>query len=181
MFEPAHFNGATPYGSWTAESATVFNAWHTGADLSRDTCVLQMNTLGGQNINDAVGALGYRFDQPLPQHYHATGWPAEAPFPGGILVIATASDAETDTGQAGSLPYTHGIGSSMTGGSSGGAWIVGYQQGFGGLTGQTVYWNGLNSYKYTSPPRPNEMFGPYADFALFDILLRDVATKPAAP
>ena len=176
VFEPAHVSGTAPLGSWAAASATVFTAWHNNEDLSRDECVLQMFKLNGQNINDAVGALGYAFDQPLPQHYHATGWPAEAPFPGTTLFIVTASDAETDTTVAGELPFTHGIGSSMTGGSSGGAWIKNYQSGFG-----ANQWNGLNSYKYTSPSRPLEMFGPYADFDVFDVLLRVVATAPAAP
>ena len=41
LFEPVHFQGATPFGSWTAETATVFTDWHTGGDLSRDTCVLR--------------------------------------------------------------------------------------------------------------------------------------------
>ena len=182
VFEPAHVNGSAPLGSWTAANASVFTAWHTGADLTRDECVLQMNTDGGQNINDAVGALGYKYDLPLPQHYHAAGWPAAAPFPGGILTIVTASDAETDTLQAGSLPFTHGIGNIMTGGSSGGPWMVDYQPGIGLTeTFGPVFWNGLNSYKYISPARPNEMFGPYIDFTVFDVLLQFAATKPPAP
>ena len=171
-----------PLWELDAANASVFNAWHTSGDLSRDECVLQMNTIGGQNINDTVGALGYKYDLPLPQHYHAAGWPAAAPFPGGILTIVTASDAETDTQQAGSLPFTHGIGNIMTGGSSGGPWIVDYQpgQGFAGPVGP-VFWNGLNSYKYTSPARPDEMFGPYIDFTVFDVLLQFAATQPAVP
>ena len=173
--------GAAPLGSWTAETATVFSAWHSGGDLSRDACVLKMNTLGGQNIHDAIGALGYKYDLPLPQHYFATGWPAAAPFTGGLLIVATASDAETDTQQAGALLFTHGIGNVMTGGSSGGAWLVGYQPGLGAQVLEPVFWNGLNSYKYVSPARPLEMFGPYADFALFDVLLQAAATEPPAP
>ena len=181
VFEPLHQNGAAPLGSWTAATATVFTAYHTGGDLSRDACVLQMNTLGAENINDAVGALGYQFDLPLPQHYHATGWPAAAPFTGDLLFVVTASDAETDTLQAGALPYTHGIGNVMTGGASGGAWLVNYQPGFEDQSFGDVFWNGLNSYKYTAPARPDEMFGPYADFSLFDVLLRAAATAPPAP
>lgn len=92
-------------GSWVASSATVLNAYHTSGDLSRDVCVLQMQTLNGKNINDAVGALGYSYNQPLPQHYHATGWPAASPFDGSLLYIASASDAETDTAQAGDYPF----------------------------------------------------------------------------
>jgi V8-like Glu-specific endopeptidase len=177
-FEPSHFNGATPFGAWTAGAATVFNAWHLNGDFSRDTCVLQMNKRNGQNINDAVGALGYSFNLTLPQHYTATGWPAAAPFTGGILYYSFASDAETDTQQTGSLPFTHGIGSSMTGGSSGGAWITKYQS---FIAGGNNYFNGLNSYKYVSPNRPDEMFGPYIDNIFVTNLLGAVATAPPLP
>ena len=120
VFEPLHTNGAAPLGSWSYNGFTLYAAWHDGADFSVDYCVLQMQTNSGQNINDAVGALGYSSGLPLPQSYTATGWPAEAPFTGGILFYSNASDAETDTTTAGLLPFTHGIGSSMTKGSSGG-------------------------------------------------------------
>ena len=176
-FEPAHLNGAAPFGAWTANNATVYTAWHTGADLSVDYCVLQMNTLGNQNINDSIGSLGYASNLPLPQAYHATGWPAAAPFSGGLLFIAATSDAETDTNQAGLLPFTHGVGSTMTGGSSGGAWIGNYQP---FVPGASNLFNGLNSYMYINPNRPAEMFGPYID-ATFVNLLEIVATQPPVP
>lgn len=177
VFEPAHLNGNAPLGSWPAAAATVFTDWHTASDLSVDLCVLQMFTAGGSNINDTVGALGYTWNRPLPQAYYATGWPAASPFTGGLLYYSAASDAETDTTQAGIVPFTHGIGSSMTGGSSGGAWLLQYQSGVS--TNKNLF-NGLNSYKYTSPSRPNEMFGPYID-TNFVNLLQAVATAPPAP
>jgi hypothetical protein len=176
-FEPTHLNGSAPFGSWSVYGATVYTAWHTSSDLTVDLCVLQMFKLGGQNINDSVGALGYAWNQTLPQNYVATGWPAASPFSGGLLYYALTSDAETDTSFPGLLPYTHGVGSVMTGGSSGGAWIQKYQS---FLAGNNNYFNGLNSYKYTSPNRPAEMFGPYID-TLFVSLLQAVATAPPAP
>jgi hypothetical protein len=176
LFEPAHIAGTAPLGSWTASGAAVLAAWNQNGDFTRDVCVLQMRKLGGQNVNDAVGALGYAFNQPLPQHYHATGWPQAAPFNGQYLYVAAASDAETDTAQAGELPFTHGIGNPMTGGSSGGAWIRQFQTYVG-----ANQFNGLNSYKYTSPARPLEMFGPYIDDVVIATLLRSVATAPPAP
>jgi hypothetical protein len=177
-FEPAHYNGAAPFGTWAAASATVYTAWHDTGDMTVDLCVLKMFTLGGQNINDSpTGALGYAASQMLPQAYYATGWPAAAPFAGGLLYYSTASDAETDTQFPGLLAFTHGIGNQMTGGSSGGAWIRKYQSFVGGANNQ---FNGLNSYKYTSPSRPAEMFGPYIE-TLFVNLLQAVATSPPAP
>jgi V8-like Glu-specific endopeptidase len=178
MFEPAHVNGSAPLGSWAAGGALVYTAWHEKADLSRDFCVLQMHPLNGQNINDAVGALGYAWNQPLPQSFTATGWPAAAPFTGGLLYHSFASSAETDTTQAGVFPFTHGIGNPMTGGSSGGAWVLKYQS---YLAGNTNFFNGLNSYKYTTPNRSAEMFGPYVDADFINTLFQVVATMPALP
>ena len=64
----------------------------------------------------------------------------------------------------------------MTGGSSGGAWIRLFQTYVG-----SNQFNGLNSYKYTAPARPLEMFGAYIDDVIIDSLLRSVATAPPAP
>jgi V8-like Glu-specific endopeptidase len=177
-FVPAYRNGSAPFGTWTGAIATVFTVWHETGDFSRDICALQMNTNGGQNIQDVVGALGYAWNQTLPQQYHATGWPAEPPFNGSRLMFVAASDAETDTSQAGDFAYTHGIGSVMTGGSSGGAWILNYKP-FLAADGQLF--NGLNSYKYTIPSRPAEMFGPYIDDAVINGLFEFVANAPAVP
>lgn len=178
LFEPAHVNGTAPFGSWPAASAYVFNVWHNGEDLSRDVCVLKMSKVGGQSINDAVGALGYAWDLPLPQAYTATGWPQNPPFNGGVLFYSFASDAETDTEQGDSLPFTHGIGNHMTGGSSGGAWIHKFQS---HVAGTKNFFNGLNSYKYISPNRPAEMFGPYIDGIFINTLFKTVATSAPAP
>lgn len=151
-----------PFGAWNWQQVTVLTAWHTSGDLARDVCWLKVApNSGGQELHQVTGALGFSWNQMQPQNYVATGWPAAAPFPGGILFIALSSTAELD----GSLtPNTLGIGNKMTGGSSGGGWIQRYRQ---HTTDQ--FWNGLNSYKYTLPARPKEMFGPY-----IDTLIRDV-------
>ena len=65
----------------------------------------------------------------------------------------------------------------MTGVSSGGAWIGNYQS---FVAGTSNLFNGLNSYKYTSPDRPQEIFGPYIDI-VFVNLLEFVATAPPSP
>lgn len=174
QFEPGHLNGVAPQGAWSAGRISVFQSYHEQSDLSRDVCVLQMNNQNGQTINAAVGALGYAFNQPLPQHFHATGWPAEPPFGGGLLFINMAGSAETDTTQGALL--THGIGNVLTGGSSGGAWIVGYHM-FSGAN----QINGLNSYRYTTPARPLQMFSPYFDDQVIDSLLQPAATAPPLP
>jgi len=174
VFEPSYKNGSAPFGSWSAGVARVPTAWHTGGDFSRDLCTLQMYPLDGVDLHDAVGALGYAWNFPLPQHYHATGWPQAEPFDGSQLYVVSASDAETDTAQAGDFPFTHGIGNAMTGGSSGGPWILAMIPN----SHAGNYFNGLNSYKYVNPDRPLEMFGPYIDDWVVDVLFQQTATNP---
>jgi hypothetical protein len=89
-----------------------------------------------------------------------TGWPAAPPFGGGNLVFEIGSTADLDGSFS---PNTVGVGNFMTGGSSG-AWIKDYKQG-----STSLYWNGLNNYKYISPSLPDEMYGPYIDTAIFNI------------
>lgn len=153
-----------PFGIWNWQTATVLTAWHNSGDLARDVCWLKVApNSGGQEIHQVVGSLGRSWDQTQPVHYHQTGWPHAAPFNGSRLVFEVASTAELD----GSFtPNTVGAGNFMTGGSSGGAWIQDYKQ---GTVATNQYWNGLNSYKYVSPNRPQEMFGPYIDSVIDSI------------
>ena len=168
LFVPACFGSncilggaGAPFGVWDWESVSVPTGWFTSGDFARDVCFLETAPKSGLELHQVTGALGFAWNQTQPIHYTMTGWPAEAPFSGGNLVFELASTAELDGSE---IPNTVGAGNFMTGGSSGGAWIKDYTQGTTGL-----YWNGLNSYKYISPARPAEMFGPYIDTTIFNI------------
>ncbi len=178
IFEPGHKNGIARLGSWPAGSATVFSSWHLNRDFSRDLCVLQIHPIhingSVKDINTLAGPLSWAYGQPLPNNYVAAGWPAEPPYDGGELTLSYTSDAETDTAQAGAFPFTHGVGSNQTGGSSGGPWILKYSD---RRAGDVNYFNGLNSYHYVSG-RPLEMFGPYIDEAVIMGLFQAVARAP---
>jgi len=147
-------------------------------DFSRDLCVLQIHPIhingSVKDINTLAGPLSWAYGQPLPNNYVAAGWPAEPPYDGGELTLSYTSDAETDTAQAGAFPFTHGVGSNQTGGSSGGPWILKYSD---RRAGDVNYFNGLNSYHYVSG-RPLEMFGPYIDEAVIMGLFQAVARAP---
>lgn len=155
---------AAPFGVWDWEAVTVPSQWFFSGDLGRDYCFLEAAPNGAfQELHQVTGSLGVAWNQVQPVHYTMTGWPAASPFAGDRLVFEIGSTADLD----GSLfPNTVGVGNFMTGGSSGGAWIKDYKQG-AGTTNQ--FWNGLNSYKYVSPARPQEMYGPYIDTTFFNI------------
>jgi hypothetical protein len=152
-----------PFGVWDWECAVVRTEWFSSGDLARDVCFLSAAPNGGNELHQVVGSLGIAWNQPLPLHHHTTGWPAAAPFDGSRLVFSVASTADRD---GAFTPNTLGLGSDLTPGSSGGAWIWRYKQ---GASATNQYWNGVNSYKYIVPPRPLEMYGPYVDTVIRDL------------
>ena len=178
LFVPACFGAncnlggaaAAPFGVWDWEQAWVPTDWFFNENLGRDICFLEMAPNGSnQELHQVTGALGFAWNQPQPVHFTMTGWPAQSPFSGGNLVFEIGSTADLD----GSVtPNTVGVGNFMTGGSSGGGWIKDYKQG-----GTSLFWNGLNSYKYVSPARPDEMYGPYVDTLAFNIWDLDLACR----
>jgi hypothetical protein len=143
-FVPAYKDGARPYGTWTARTLLTTAAWGQGGDFSYDLGAAVMNTSGGQTLTDTVGSRGAAFNQAAGQHYLAHGYPAAPPFTGGRMFICEADLGTRDTS---ANPATMGIGCDMTGGSSGGGWVV----------GNNVL--SVNSYGYSN--QPNVMYGPY--------------------
>jgi V8-like Glu-specific endopeptidase len=143
-FVPAYKDGAAPYGTWTARTLLTTAAWGQQGDFSYDLGAAVMNTSGGATLTDTVGSRGAGFNQAAEQHYLSHGYPAAPPFSGGRMFICESDLGTRDTS---ANPATMGIGCDMTGGSSGGGWVV----------GNNVL--SVNSYGYTT--QPNVMYGPY--------------------
>lgn len=157
-FVPAYRSGGAPFGTWTASRLWAPADWINNGNMRNDRGFIVLAPLAGRQIQDVVGATGILFNQPYLQSFTAFGYPQGSPFTGATMQVCTTSTAETDPfiGGTGSVPL--GIGCDMTGGSSGGGWIVRFSSGGG-------YLNGHNDYQYTSPARPKEMFSPYFDNA----------------
>ena len=143
-FVPAYKDGARPYGTWTARSLLTTSAWGQSGDFSYDVGAAVVNTNAGATLTDTVGSRGAAFNQAAEQHYLSHGYPAAPPFSGGRMFICEADLGTRDTSAD---PPTMGIGCDMTGGSSGGGWVV----------GNDVL--SVNSYGYSN--QPNVMYGPY--------------------
>ena len=99
-----------------------------------------------------VGSLGFSANLDNNRHWFNIGYPAAYPFDGRRQQICTAPFAFYDTNL--NQPYPVGIGCDMTGGSSGGPWIIN----FSGDAGFANYLNGNNSYRRLDP---EEMYSPY--------------------
>lgn len=155
VFVPSYKNGAHPYGDFPCTQLWTTTEWHTTRDYSRDlgACSVGTNS-SGQTLQSRVGSLGFAYNQSRIKHFNAFGYPQASPFNGAYMVTCQASHAVDDTAMGRPTPI--GIGCDMTGGSSGGPWVIGFH-------GPTGFINGHNDYKYISPAEPLAMYSPYFD------------------
>jgi len=143
-FVPAYADGSRPYGTWTARRLFTTSGWASSGDFSYDLGAAVVSPLGGASLTDRVGGRNVAFNYNRSQNYAAHGYPAAPPFNGQRLWVCQSPLRYNDNS---ANPPTMGIDCNMTGGSSGGGWIV----------GSSVH--SVNSYGY--PSLPNVMFGPY--------------------
>ncbi len=157
VFVPAYRNGSAPYGVFSARHTWVLPAWKNGGDDAYDEGAFDVGrNAKGKTLQGQVGALGFAWDQSRLQHWDLIGYPAEYPFTGEKPVVCEASHAFDDVAvlanEDPSPGYdTIGVGCDMTGGSSGGPWILGL--------GRGNYLNGVVSYGYDEQPKA--IYGPY--------------------
>lgn len=145
--------GDRPYGTWTARQLTSRNAWHVDANLKQDVGYIIANDLNGQRIVNRLGGQGSTFNASRDQYFRAYGYPAGAPFNGFNQRMCGSSRTGNDNPNwFASGPNTLKITCNMTGGSSGGGWIINQSSGLG-------YINSVNSYKYDNDA--SSMYGPY--------------------
>jgi V8-like Glu-specific endopeptidase len=151
IFVPAYKDGAAPYGKWPAAKLFAPQEWTASGNMQYDTGFAVVAQVGGRSLADAAGAVGVAFNQPRGLTYKAFGYPAARPFTGKTLVSCygkAGKDSISPTFE------TQGIPCDMTGGSSGGPWLL--QDGTASPVG---YQNSVNSYGYGS--RSTAMYGPY--------------------
>ena len=144
QFVPAYKDGTAPLGVYVADDLITSSAWADQGDFSYDIGAAIVRPSGGTALTDRVGGRGIAFNYSRDQNYQAYGYPAAPPFTGERLWRCTSPPQTSDSS---ANPPTMGIGCDMTGGSSGGGWIV----------GNDVF--SVNSYGYRN--QPNVMYGPY--------------------
>ena len=152
VFVPAYKDGVAPYGQWQAKQSFVRNAWYKNGiskGLCQDMGAAVLHKRNGKKISQVVGWLGFAWNWSKFQHWCQYGYPAASPFNGKRLITNHSSFAYH--GNPGCSPKPVGVGNDLTGGSSGGPWIVKF--------GTNNYVNGVNSYRRSS--KPQEMFSPY--------------------
>lgn len=132
-----------PYGAFSASNMITLRGWTGYSDYDYDFALIQLKrNRWGQKVQNAVGSRGAAWGQSRNQFFQSFGYPADKPFYGGRLY-------RCDSWYAGyGSNNTMGIGCDMTGGSSGGGWVI-----------SNEYVNSVNSYGFTYQPRM--MYGPY--------------------
>ena len=162
LFIPAYNGNVSnfdPYGEfvWTGAGETSSN-WFYHSDLTEDEAAMKLgtSTKTGRTLGQSVGWDGFAWNYPVNQQFVAFGYPAASPYNGLNMVEdigATAGQDGTISGADPTRPIV--IGNPMTGGSSGGAWNIGWTSYGPG------YINGHNDYKYSN--QPLAMYSPYQD------------------
>lgn len=153
IFVPAYKDGNAPLGQWTARELWTLNGWSVNGSFRFDLGAAVVNRdANARTLASRTGAQGITFNQSPVQAWHDFGYPQASPFNGNRLNVCAASYAESDNPDTVSGDATIGIGCDMTGGSSGGGWILSFAK-----TGGFV--NSVNSYKYNTEPL--SMYGPY--------------------
>lgn len=151
IFVPAYKDGAAPLGKWPAKALFAPQEWTANGNMQYDTGFAVVEKVGAKNLADVAGAVGVAFSEPRGLTYKAFGYPAATPFTGQTLVSCY--------GKAGNDAInpqfkTQGIPCDMTGGSSGGPWLL-----QDGASSKVGFQNSVNSYGYGS--RSTTMYGPY--------------------
>jgi hypothetical protein len=154
LFVPGYHEGNKPYGLWKVSRMHVPDEWtelvNGEPNWSYDFGAVVVEPRDGKYIQDVVGAQGIVFNGRRGHTYRTGGYPVEHPYTGEWLFTCEARFGGVDPKLS---PATTGIGCDMTGGASGGGWIV------GGASVATMGWViSVNSYAYADKP---EMYGPY--------------------
>lgn len=182
---PSYDNAPMPgVGCWTGTGIHFLTAYKAGGNGNLDMAAIDTSDVGdtvGSTIGVHTGWLGFLVNAPRNQHWVAMGYPQALPFAGGKLIMAAGSYGYDDDWPPDAV-LSMAMGNNMTGGSSGGPWIVNY-----GLTGQVAgpaanlqnLINGHNDWKYNS--FPNEMMSPYFDCRAMAIYNSIRATSIACP
>jgi V8-like Glu-specific endopeptidase len=158
LFCPSYNKGEHPTrGCWpVVASKTSFN-WHNNGDPDYDYACLITSTTGtkvNNSIGNVTGWLGRAWNWSPSQAVRTFGYPAAAPFDGNRLTTTASTEWYIHDFRSGGQ-VSKIIGSDLTGGSSGGSWILGWQRGGepsdsdgNSVTDPGSNWvNGVNSHK----------------------------------
>ena len=169
LFCPSYWKGAGSgapngvRGCWPGVGVVTTWQWHNVANTDRDyACIVTANagTVQNQPVGNVTGWLGRAWNWPSSKAEMAFGYPAASPFQGYHIITASSTEWYTsnrsNANEGAVNLVSKYIGSDMTGGSSGGPWILGFNhknKEYPDTDGESVtdsgnnWVNGVNSHK----------------------------------
>ena len=157
-FVPGYRKGKRPFGEWPAPSSKLRTTpgyrdsvpiLEFGGDERYDIGAAVVAKRNGKSLQGVIGARGIAFGKSRAQRYRSYGYPAESPppeFDGRHLFRCDSGLGGNDPNFGDPKPMW--IHCDMTGGSSGGGWVI-----------KKRYLVSVNAYGYNG--EPNRMYGPY--------------------
>jgi hypothetical protein len=144
-------------GCWGATNLWTKSVWINTGSFEWDEGEIVTSTCGTVNctsIANITGYLGFCYNCGYDQDFTDLGYPQAPPFDGNYIVVCNSQFGyqESDGNNQGG-PNSVSIGCDMTGGSSGGPWIIGFAS--------NNYLNGHTDWRYTALPQ--QMNSPYYD------------------
>ena len=192
-FVPAYNNGSAPYGSWTAASATIKTAYYDGTDSCAqygvicpdDVAVLTLNPQSGHYAGEYAGWFGYgwngySYNSSSQALITQLGYPVA--LDGGLLMQRNDSQGFVSTSNSNNTI----IGSLMTGGSSGGPWLVNFGvppslsgTSFGSYPNRNVV-VGVTSWGYTDTTVKEQGAAPFTTNNIVSLVNTACSAVPGA-
>lgn len=151
VFCPQYYYGSCPHGEWAARQLWTLNYWASYGWFEEDYGDAVVSPNGYGDVVNVVGGTGSARNFSYNQYFYAFGYPQEYPFDGNTMWYCPSSLYREDHPSPGDAAAL-GITCNMTGGASGGGWLISYNGTFG-------YVNGHNDYKYNNDS--NHMYSPY--------------------
>ena len=131
LFCPSYRNGShSTRGCWAVVNSKTSNRWHNNGDPDYDYACLITSPTGtrlADEIGDVTGWLGRAWNFNARHAVRTFGYPAAPPFNGQRLVTTASTEWYTFHFRPGGQSSKF-IGSDMTGGASGGSWILGWSR-----------------------------------------------------
>jgi V8-like Glu-specific endopeptidase len=145
--------GCRPYATYRATKLLTTTGWAQDGDHRVDIGAAIVAPIDGRRIVQAVGGQGFAAGQDLTTPMLAVGYPADPPFDGWRQWMCAGPTVGRDDTISGDGPDPFSIACDMTGGASGGPWLIDLgTNGYG-------YLNGSTAYRYLRDP--TTMYSPY--------------------
>lgn len=169
IFVPAYKDGNAPLGQWSARRKATITAWYSNGNRNYDLAAVVVEQRDNQNITSVTGSLGWMFNGQRNQDWRELGYPGSGSlFNGQRMWQCSAPYAGADGVGSNSGPRTSAITNcDMTGGSSGGPWVVSFEN------CPSCYINSATSWGWWRRGHSNlstQLAGPYHGSAAHQLL-----------